>query len=204
MQRPWFLTCFAQNESYIREMHGMLQTFHEHNPGAPAIVGFNPYPDLPWAELTRCKAEWILDTWQKHQDRGAMLWVDADARFRRGVHPPAERYDIAAQYYADIAVTGTMWFQGPRVEKALECWVDELSPDDEGDEASFRRGCARAGVDVLPIPRDVSSICSSAVHGFKGALEFDSAIVHWNLSRSTCGLVEDWPPTEEVRRTATV
>jgi hypothetical protein len=199
MTDRWFLTSFAQGRDYIREMRGMMDTFREHHPDVPAIIGENPIPTdgLDWANITKHKAAWLHDVRRANPDLGAMLWVDADARFRRPVAPP-HNGPIAAMRYSRWC-TGTVWFLEDTPLPFFTAW-GEFCEGSDHDEAGLAKALEFFDIRPVALSRRVSSVCSETIHGFRKRLAHDSSIVHWNMSR--VGIVDNWPPSEEVRKAA--
>ncbi|MCP3882376.1 MAG: hypothetical protein GY701_28875 [Sulfitobacter sp.] len=198
----WFLTSFAVGDDYIEEMSNMVASFRKHHPEVPVITGIKPFTEREWGPVTKCKPLWLLNVWKSFSHLGDMLWVDADARFRRTVQPREKDFTTSASYYGQppVAVTGTMWFRGNGATNFLTLWrALSLTDEHEIDEPSYRAACKMLQITPLEIPRAVSSVCSTTSRGYKGQLPHDSAIVHWNMSRKVVGGKEGWPPPEQER-----
>jgi hypothetical protein len=183
----WMLTSFATGPEYVEEMRNMLETFREHHPDVLAITG-----------SVRDRAG----------SRGDVLWVDADARFRRPIDVPEGAFDIGAQDYTknkSRISTGTMWVRrSTRAALLLERWLAFSSPgiSNETTLAQVLRNTPAARFYELPL--SMTSPCSVNIRGWRGRLEHDSAIIHWNRSRHALGLYKGaWPPPEDVRRNCT-
>lgn len=201
----WFLTCFAQGADYVREMRGMVDSFRRFHPSVPVITAENPLglSPLSWGELTGYKARWLFEVWKMWGDTGAMVWIDADARVRAPIEWEPDLPAVSAQLYPDGWATGTMVLR-PGCGPLLRRW-SSISRDHATDQESFAEACTSCEVEPYDLPRSVSSVCSPIHNGqpepFSGTLWHDSAIVHWNMSRKVLGMIDDWPPTEEVRET---
>lgn len=200
----WFLTSFAVGDEYVLELRGMMESFRKHHPIHGAIVEENPIPLDEWGKITCYKPTWLRQVWSEWSHLGDMVWVDADARFRRPITPPDGDFIVGAKdYVTDKKVnperisTGTLWLK-PGCEALLEKW-EELSVDAVNDEESFTAALRSLGMKHFELPDEMTSPCSSIVDNYRGSLWRDSDIVHWNMSRKVVGPLRDWPPPEDER-----
>ena len=199
--RRFLLTCFAIGDDYAEEMRGMLASFERHQPGAPRVTGVFPRDGYTWQEASNFKVEWLTRV-KRAFPRADILWVDADARFRRAVIPPPVTTHLGARNYAgDRVSTGTLWCSREVPVDFFDWWAD--SPG-ESNEHALQHVLQHYEVAYQELSDSMTSVVDIRQKGWDGTLEHDSAIVHWNRSRSVVGGLEDWPPPEETRRKARV
>ena len=201
----WFLTCFAAGAEYEREMDHMIESFRMYHPDIPVITGRFPQDGRPWQRISNFKTKWLLRTRWQWPDLGSVLWVDADARFRRKIEPPKGAHVAAKRYgrQPSRVSTGTLWIgEGWQGTAFLNVWHEATRFTDISNEVT-----AEAVLDDLPnvgyseLPDGFTSPCSLKKR-WNGKLLHDSAIVHWNMSRSVVEGQENWPPDEDTRRRA--
>lgn len=152
----WFLTNFAQGEDYIREQERMVLSFRVFHPDVPAVIVQNPLldTDLEWGAITNYKPEYLLKVWRSFSDElGAMVWVDADARFTKELELPEFDGPWAAQKHKRWA-SGTMIFQN-YPDPLLEAWAKQAG---EGafDEESLQWVIEESGHEPFNLPRTLT------------------------------------------------
>lgn len=196
----WFLTSFGVGDDYIEELHHMLASFRRFHPRVPVIVGENPVgSDQSWGQITCYKAQWLADVYRAWKSLGDMVWIDADARIRKPIIPPDGDFVFGAKKYARWS-TGTVWMRGD-CQSFLDEWSREAL-DAAFDEEALERALYSTRIEPYELPDELTSVCSLGIHKYKGRIERDSAIVHWNRSRLALGHLDEWPPTECEREEA--
>lgn len=219
----WILVSQAVGEDYVAEMRNMVATFHQHNPDVAVITRALRDDGQEWQYRSNLKVQWLIDVFGITDCD--LLWVDADARFRRKVELPQGGFVIGAQESSKKrrrhprprvgprVSTGTMMIRRcPEASSLLHQWLGATE-----DTGSNETGLARVLHEVpmsfyYDLPRTLSSVCNIRIHNWNGRLEHDSAIVHWNRSRNVIGRElkaggervkeKDWPPSEHARRAA--
>jgi len=219
----WVLVSQAIGEGYVAEMLNMVATFHQHNPDVPVITRSLRDDGLPWQGRSNRKVQWLIDVFGITDCD--LLWVDADARFRKKAELPQGDFVIGAQesgrhkrrkptpVVGNRIATGTMLIRrGPNAVALLRQWftaTEETGSNEVGLAKVLRESPASFFYDL---PRTFTSVCNARGHGWDGKLQYDSAIIHWNRSRSVVGWEKgvggervkekDWPPLEHVRMAA--
>ena len=199
----WLLTCFAAGEAYEEEMSNMVASFQTHHPYVHALTGTFAKGAREWHEISNFKMKWLC--WiREAYPSPSILWVDADARFRRAIKLPADS-DVAAKCYGAYSrtettriSTGTLLL-GPKADlEFLRAWRDMPFDDIPSNECTLGKALTlHPSLRYVELSDALTSVCN--LSGWNGKLEHDSAIVHWNRSRKELGAVEDWPPSEEER-----
>jgi len=221
----WVLVSQSIGEGYVAEMGNMVATFHEYNPDVAAITRAMHGDGCEWQTRSNGKVQWLIDVFGITDCD--LLWVDADARFRRKVELPQGDFVVAAQDYSSNQLrrlrqpqsrvgsrvsTGTMLIRRcPGTLSLLQGWL-AATEDIGNNEVGLAEVLHKVPTSFYcELPRTFSSVCSLRPH-WKGRLEYDSAIVHWNRSRMVVGTKAkdgqtnketDWPPPEHVRMAAT-
>jgi hypothetical protein len=184
-------------------MFQMMESFREHHPDVKAHSAVYPPAGRSWQELSNFKVEWLCKVRVMYPWK-SILWVDADARFRRPIVTPDG--DIGAKCYASPTPTptaristGTLWISPAVTLDFLETWRDMPHGPIPSNEFTLSQTMALyPHLRYVELPDELTSVCN--LSGWDGMLEHDSAIVHWNRSRKELGHVDDWPPSEDVRR----
>ncbi len=219
----WVLVSQAIGEDYVAEMRNMVETFHQHNPDVPVITRALRDDGSLWQGRSNRKVQWLIDVFSITDCD--LLWVDADARFRRKVELPEGRFVVGAQEsgrhkrhrrldkIGNRLATGTMLIRRcGQTDTLLRQWLD-ATEDTGSNETGLARVLRGKPLTVYcDLPRTFSSVCNTRSHNWDGKLQHDSAIVHWNRSRSVIGCEaskggkrikeKNWPPPENVRRAA--
>ena len=219
----WVLVSQAIGEDYVAEMRNMVETFHQHNSGVSAITRALRDDGQPWQLRSNEKVQWLIDVFGITDCD--LLWVDADARFRKKTDLPQGDFVVGAQesgrhkrrkptpVVGNRIATGTMLIRrGPQAAALLRQWLtatEETGSNEAGLAKVLRESPASFFYDL---PRTFTSVCNARGHGWDGKLQYDSAIIHWNRSRSVIGIEKsrggelvkekNWPPPENVRMVA--
>lgn len=219
----WILVSQAVGEDYVVEMRNMVETFHQHNPDVAVITRALQDDGQDWQGRSNQKVQWLNDVFSITDCD--LLWVDADARFRKKVELPQGRFVVGGQESSKNLVrrprprvgprisTGTMMIRRcPQAAELLRYWL-AATEETGSNETGLARVLHRVPLSFYcDLPRTLSSVCNIRSHNWNGRLQHDSAIVHWNRSRSVIGCEpspggervkeKDWPPPENVRMAA--